>query len=664
MSEDEKQCPFCGETIKSIAIICKHCKSSLVEGKVKSNKNQKYITCPFCHESTEDLSECQHCNSEIKGARGETVVKNIYIKNDIVESKKKNNGLALLLLIALAGFGYYYFNSGDFQSVNKNLNKNISSSSVKLEYLNQKDFEKIIDDYRVKYMNVNSGSNEILATKIRVDRKNSISLLPNNFQNWHVIFRSAWTSKDGTGGVNLESPNYPFISYKYSFRPSDKFYDLLSSLNKGDSIYLTGDFKLGNKYHYFDEGSFTESGAMKSPEFKVNLESASKNKLVENSIDSASEINTSSQQSITKMTSDNSSEKLINSTPGAKTQNIPSTDQVNTESPVKTIQNEGKIFRNNDLNILIESAYSGNREVVEQIIEKIKQLPKPVRGNKPLARKLNDEGLAAMKENKYLGASILFSQGVDADPSDKEIINNYASSLFYNGQYDDGIKTLEKTLSLSIDRTTAWFNLYDELARNNKSIETTCGALLLGLNFSKNITNSINYIEKGISEEKDQNIVANKRKASDCAKFKFVSSSQKLYNASSKSNGSDDNKISILDKVANYISKNYPNANKEYDIKPYRDTHGYILTAVKITNENYCSGSGGCPTIMTLNKNNQFKILFDELSNGYEDIDESTFKFNFNGSVCNLYGYEKCEIIYKIENEKFVKKMINGKNVN
>jgi len=39
MNPDEKVCPFCGETIKSVAVLCKHCKQSITHISL-SPKNQ------------------------------------------------------------------------------------------------------------------------------------------------------------------------------------------------------------------------------------------------------------------------------------------------------------------------------------------------------------------------------------------------------------------------------------------------------------------------------------------------------------------------------------------------------------------------------------------------------------------------------------------------
>ena len=58
-----KQCPYCAEEIKDAAIICKHCKTNLLEEEAKRAEEQAFIT--------EELAEKEFVESYVKGnARG------------------------------------------------------------------------------------------------------------------------------------------------------------------------------------------------------------------------------------------------------------------------------------------------------------------------------------------------------------------------------------------------------------------------------------------------------------------------------------------------------------------------------------------------------------------------------------------------------------------
>jgi hypothetical protein len=67
MNTDEKQCPYCAETIKATAVKCKHCKSDLPLEKAEEIKREVVLKpCPFCAENIVVKSEkCPHCESKL-----------------------------------------------------------------------------------------------------------------------------------------------------------------------------------------------------------------------------------------------------------------------------------------------------------------------------------------------------------------------------------------------------------------------------------------------------------------------------------------------------------------------------------------------------------------------------------------------------------------------
>jgi tetratricopeptide (TPR) repeat protein len=214
---------------------------------------------------------------------------------------------------------------------------------------------------------------------------------------------------------------------------------------------------------------------------------------------------------------------LINNCPGILNQN--KSDSVNNNNRIEN-QNPNKssdairIFENEDFNLLIASAFSGDSGKIESIFGKYKMQPQPERGDRPVARKLNSQGLVAFNGGNFSSAASFFQQGVKADQSDPELINNYAYALLKNGQYKESVAALEKTLVIAVDRSAAWFNLYDLLAQQNADSSAVCGSLVLGLKFAKNPSNSIAYIEDQLSKETDANLANSKRQALACAKSK------------------------------------------------------------------------------------------------------------------------------------------------
>lgn len=71
MEADEKACPFCAETIKAAAKVCKHCGRDLEEQPAQNIQppalpaNEK--PCPFCKAPvSKDAITCRHCGKKIK----------------------------------------------------------------------------------------------------------------------------------------------------------------------------------------------------------------------------------------------------------------------------------------------------------------------------------------------------------------------------------------------------------------------------------------------------------------------------------------------------------------------------------------------------------------------------------------------------------------------
>ena len=107
MNTDEKNCPYCGETIKAVAIKCKHCQSDLISTSAKetveTKSNNEDINCRYCGEVNVGTAiTCKKCKLELKN----TLTTDAPIKYSFKEAFKndfKKNGKKSLLLLGILG---------------------------------------------------------------------------------------------------------------------------------------------------------------------------------------------------------------------------------------------------------------------------------------------------------------------------------------------------------------------------------------------------------------------------------------------------------------------------------------------------------------------------------------------------------------------------------
>ena len=139
----------------------------------------------------------------------------------------------------------------------------------------------------------------------------------------------------------------------------------------------------------------------------------------------------------------------------------------------------------NSLRAMVQGSATNDEQMIRQAVSTIKQLPVPRRGDRKAARDFNDAGLAAFKSEDFTNASKLFMQGVDADPSDQEVVNNLGYALLMGGKYKEATYVLWAALTLNPERASAWFNQGQSLAMIG-SQDSAVASFLLGYRFSKN----------------------------------------------------------------------------------------------------------------------------------------------------------------------------------
>lgn len=122
---------------------------------------------------------------------------------------------------------------------------------------------------------------------------------------------------------------------------------------------------------------------------------------------------------------------------------------------------------------------------IQEVKLRLENLPKPGKGDRKSARKINDEALLLLKNNDYDGAVKLLTDANKLDPSDLEIINNLGYSLLKQGNLESAQQMLINALVMSPGRTSAWANLGDVFGAKG-DINRSVACFSNGYRFSQN----------------------------------------------------------------------------------------------------------------------------------------------------------------------------------
>jgi uncharacterized protein len=133
-------------------------------------------------------------------------------------------------------------------------------------------------------------------------------------------------------------------------------------------------------------------------------------------------------------------------------------------------------------------------------------LPKPQRGDRATARKLNQDALSALNESRPNDAVKLLEQANQADPGDEEVASNLAYAYAANGQLAQSEDTAVVALSLNPRRTAVWAPLAVTLAKENR-LDQAIQAMWLAYQFSTDKQKTLNFIDSRLAVETDPSVV-------------------------------------------------------------------------------------------------------------------------------------------------------------
>jgi len=131
--------------------------------------------------------------------------------------------------------------------------------------------------------------------------------------------------------------------------------------------------------------------------------------------------------------------------------------------------------------------------------------PKPERGDRKTARALNDQALLAFRQENYQLAENIFAEALKSDPSDIEVLNNYAYALLKGAKYVDAERILGFVLSIAPGRTSGWANLADVYANTNRPNAASAG-FVVGFRFATYQDKALAFLKDRAESEPNENI--------------------------------------------------------------------------------------------------------------------------------------------------------------
>jgi len=136
---------------------------------------------------------------------------------------------------------------------------------------------------------------------------------------------------------------------------------------------------------------------------------------------------------------------------------------------------------------------------------RIAAMPKPQRGDRQLARKLNSEGLISLKQRQLADAAAALTKAHESDPGDEEILSNLIYTYNEDGNFTKAEQLAYDGLLLNPRRANIWLSIAiakQKQGKRNEALE----AMWVTWQFSEDKEKLSSLLDKRISEETNSEI--------------------------------------------------------------------------------------------------------------------------------------------------------------
>ena len=154
---------------------------------------------------------------------------------------------------------------------------------------------------------------------------------------------------------------------------------------------------------------------------------------------------------------------------------------------------------------MLAAANKGDAVALDASLRELESVASPAVGDRKAARLANESGLAALKNQDYSAAIAGFKQGLAADPSDVEVLNNLGFALYLGGDLIGSKGVIEQCLLYAPQRAAAWVNLGDIFFKEGKYDEGV-NAYLLAYKFTKKREKLYKFVENQAENDPDPHV--------------------------------------------------------------------------------------------------------------------------------------------------------------
>jgi tetratricopeptide (TPR) repeat protein len=154
------------------------------------------------------------------------------------------------------------------------------------------------------------------------------------------------------------------------------------------------------------------------------------------------------------------------------------------------------------IDVMLDAAKVENISIVLDAAKRIESFEKPERGDRKIARRLNEQGLAAFKNDNKTEAINILINARNTDKLDEEIISNLVYVYSENENYLKAIELAKEGFLLNPRRASLWLP-YAESNQKAGNKTAALSAFWLAWQFSGNKDKMLESMEKKIADEKN-----------------------------------------------------------------------------------------------------------------------------------------------------------------